>query len=55
MRTECVEALVTQGVHYFDRPTQARVDLDKLFEEAIHDVLYDPVSQTHMVPKKQPR
>lgn len=36
-------------------PTQARVDLDKLFEEAIHDVLYDPVSQTHMVPKKQPR
>eukprot|EP00731_Ephydatia_muelleri_P031619 Em0023g126a len=36
-------------------PTQARVDLDKLFEEAIHDVLYDPVSQTHMIPKKQPR
>lgn len=35
-------------------PTQARVDLDKLFEEAIHDVLYDPVSQTHMIPKKQP-
>ena len=31
------------------------MDLDKLFEEAIHDVLYDPVSQTHMIPKKQPR